>query len=95
MSPSMYKNCPHCQTAKGDYVDPKTKQGTIIAHNPINLLCINFTMVEPSKGGKENILVLTDAFTKFNQTFMTPNQKALTVAKILVDKWFYIYGIPT
>ena len=23
-----------------------------------------------------------------------PNQKVLTIAKILVDKWFYVYGIP-
>ena len=26
--------------------------------------------------------------------FVTNNQKALTTAKILVDKWFYIYRIP-
>ena len=24
---------------------------------------------------------------------VTPNQKALTVAKVLVDKWFHVYGI--
>ena len=89
------KTCPHCQTVKGDYTDPKTKPGTIIANNPMDLLCINFTKVDPSKSGKENILVLTDAFTKFSQAFTTPNQKALTVAKILVDKLFYVYGIPT
>ena len=47
-----------------------------------------------SRDGKENVLVLTDAFSKFSQTFVTPNQKALTVAKIIVDKWFYVYGIP-
>ena len=61
----------------------------------MDLLCIDFTKVDPSKSGKENILVLTDAFTKFNQAFITPNQKLLTIAKILVDKWFYVYGIPT
>ena len=88
------KNCPHCQTVKGDYVDPKTKPGVIIAHNPMDLLCIDLTKVDPLKDGKENILVLTDAFTKFSQAFITPHQKALTVAKILVDKWFYVYGIP-
>ena len=88
------KSCPQCQTAKGDYTDPKTKPGSIIANNPMDLLCIDFTKVDPSKSGKENILVLTDAFTKFSQAFITPNQKALTVAKILVDKWFYVYGIP-
>ena len=88
------KTCPRCQTAKGDYTDPKTKLGSIIANNPMDLLCIDFTKVDPSKSGKENILVLTDAFTKFSQAFITPNQKALTIAKILVDKWFYVYGIP-
>ena len=67
----------------------------IIANNPVDLLCIDFTKVDPSKSSKENILVLTDAFTKFSQVFITPNQKALTVVKILVDKWFYIYGIST
>ena len=89
------KNCPHCQTVKGDYVDPKTKLGTIIAHNPVDLLYIDFTKVVPLQDGKVNILVLTDVFTKFSQAFITPNQKALTIAKILVDKWFYMYGIPT
>ena len=52
----------------------------------MDLMCVDFTKVDPSKDGKENILVLTDAFTKFSQTFVTPNQKAITVAKILVDK---------
>ena len=80
---------------KGDYIDPKTKLGTIIGNNPMDLLCIDFTKVDPSEGSKENVLVLTDTFTKFSQVFITPNQKALTIAKILLDKWFYIYGIPT
>ena len=88
------KTCPRCQTVKGDYTDPKMKPGSIIANNSMDLLCIDFTKVDPSKRGKENILVLTDTFTKFSQAFVTPNQKALTIAKILVDKWFYVYGIP-
>ena len=50
------KNCPHCQTVKDDYVDLKTKLGTIISHNPVDLLCIDFTKVDPSKDGKENSL---------------------------------------
>ena len=88
------KECPHCQIAKGDYTEPNTIPGVIIANNPMDLVCIDFTKVDPSKDGKENILVLTDAFTKFSQAFVTPNQKAITIAKILVDKWFYTYGIP-
>ena len=92
---SYVKNCPQCQIAKGDCMDIKTKPGTIIANNPMDMLCIDFTKIDPLKNSKENILVLTDAFTKFSQAFVPPNQKALTIAKILVDKCFYIYGIPT
>ena len=35
----------------------------------MDLLCIDFTKVDPTKDGKENILVLTDTFTKFSQPF--------------------------
>ena len=68
--------------------------GVIIASNPMDLMCVDITNVDPSKDGKENILVLTDAFTKFSQAFVTANQKAITIVKILVDRWFYVYGIP-
>ena len=52
----------------------------------MDLMCMDFTKVDPLKDCKENILVLTDAFTKFSQVFVTPNQKAITIAKILLDK---------
>ena len=88
------KKIPQCQTVKGHNIDPKTKLGTIITNNPLDPLCINVTKVDPLKDGKLNILVLTYTFTKFSQAFITPNQKAITLAKILGDKWFYVYGIP-
>ena len=88
------KECPWCQIAKGNYTEPNTIPGVIIANNPMDLMCIDFTKVDPSKDGKENILVLTDAFTKFSQVFVTPNHKAITVTKILVERWLYVYGIP-
>ena len=47
-----------------------------------------------SRDGKKNILVLNDTFTKFSDTFVTNNQKALTITKILVNKWFHVYWIP-
>ena len=37
------KTCPQCQTVKGDYTDPKTKLGSIIPNNPMDLFCIDFT----------------------------------------------------
>ena len=67
------KNCPHCQTTSGKYTDPKTKLGSIIANNQLDLLCINIMKLDPSKDYKGNILVLTNTFIKFTQAFMTPN----------------------
>ena len=80
------KNCPWCQVAKGHYIGPKTKPSSIIANGPLYLLCVNFTKIDPSRDGKEDVLVLIDAFSKYSQAFVTPNQKALTVAKIVMDK---------
>ena len=39
--------------------------------------------------------MFTDAFTKFSLAVCTPNQRAKTVAKILVEKWFHVYGVPS
>ena len=86
--------CKWCLISKGDYTEPKTQQGSLVAHQPLELLCIDFTKADVAKGGKENILVLTDAFSKYSQAFVTSNQKSLTVAKILVEKWFSVLGIP-
>ena len=86
-------NCNQYHVAKDHYTGLHTQQGSLVANNPLDLLCIDFSKVDPSRDGKENILVLTDAFTKFSQAFITNNQKALTVAKVLVEKWFYMYGI--
>ena len=87
-------NCHQCHVAKGHYTAPHTQQGLLFANNPLDLLCIDFLKVDQSKDGKENVLVLTDAFTKFSQAFVTNNQKGLTITKVLVNKWFYVYGIP-
>ena len=86
-------NCHQCHVAKGHYTGLYTQQGLLVANNPLDLLCIDFLKVDPSRDSKENILVLTDALTKFSQAFITNNQKALTITKILVEKYVYVYGI--
>ena len=92
---SWVEQCRRYQVAKGNYNIPKPKYGHLIAHNPLDLVCLDFTKVDPSKGGKENVLVMTDAFTKFSVAVTTNNQQALTVAKALVESWFHVNGIPS
>ena len=66
----------------------------LIANQPNKLICMDFTVLEKTDDGIENDLVITDAFTKWNRTIPTRDQKAKTVAKILVKEWFYQYGVP-
>ena len=87
--------CSCCQVAKGNYITPRPKIGYLKSNNPVDLLCLDFTKIDPSRTGKENVLIMTDAFSKFSVAVMTPNQRALTVAKVLVDKWFHVYGVPS
>ena len=91
--PSMVKDaqnwvtgCRRCQVARGDYNQPKPRIGHLKANNPLDLICLDFTKIDPSKTGKENVLIITDAFSKFSLAVCTPNQTAKTVAKVLVEK---------
>ena len=85
--------CSHCKVTKGQYTGPDMQWDPLVFHNLMDLLYINFTKLNPSKDSKEDALVLTDAFSMFSQAFVTPNQKPITVTKLLMDKLFYVYGI--
>jgi hypothetical protein len=66
----------------------------MLSTQPLELVCIDFLKVEPSKGGIENILVVTDHFSKYAQAFPCRNQTATTTAKVLYENFFRHYGFP-
>lgn len=68
--------------------------GSLTAKRPLEVLAMDFTVLERSNSGIENVLVLTDVFTKSTQTVTTKDQKAVTVAKALVKEWFVRFGEP-
>ena len=82
-----------CLHSCGDYNYPKPVFGQILANHPLELLCFDFNKIDPAKNGRENVLVLTDAFTKFSLAVVTTNQKALTVTKVLVVQVVYTCGM--
>ena len=69
--------CKRCLVSKVDYNEPKTVQGSLVANQPLELLCIDFTKADVVKGGKENILILTDAFSKYKQAFVMTTRSLL------------------
>ena len=86
--------CHRCTVAKFPHCKVRTPLGRLHASNPFEVLAIDYTILEPSSDGRENVLVMTDVFTKYTIAVATRNQKADTVAKILVTEWFNRYGVP-
>ena len=65
-----------------------------MAERPLEIVTMDFTLLEKSSDGKENVLILSDVFTKFTVAVPTKDQKAVTVAKVLVKEWFHKFDIP-
>ena len=62
---------------------------------PLELVCMDFVTVEPSKGGISNTLVITDNFTKYALAIPTRDQTARTTAEALYSNFIVHYGIMT
>ena len=87
------RKCQRCTIAEaGKALHPT--MGSLTASAPLEILAIDFTLLEMSSSGYENVLVLTDVFTKFTQAIPTKDQKATTVARTLVKEWFERLGVP-
>lgn len=87
------KRCERCCVAKAETPKPCTPMGKIEAGKPWEMLAIDFTVLD-KRQGIENVLIITDVFTRFSFAFPTKDQKAATVAKILKEHIFDKFGAP-
>lgn len=92
---SWVQQCERCQLAKDGGQVPHSYMGHLLASRPNEILAIDFTLLEPSRNGFENALVMTDVFSKFTMAIPTRDQTASTVARVLVSEWFYKFGVPS
>ena len=86
------RSCKRCGLNKAARAKPE--MGTLRALRPLEMIAIDFTTVEKSDKCIENILVITDVFTKFSQAIPTWNQIAKCVATVLKNTWFGRFGLP-
>ena len=89
------KNCVKCTLAKTPTPKVRPPLRQLLAFRPLELVALDFVKVDWGKGGMEDILTITDGFTKWAQAIPCQNLLAVTVAKKLRDHWFTIFGIPT
>ena len=73
---------------------PSAELVSITSSQPMELVCIDFLSLERSKGGYEDILVITDHFTRYAQAIPTRNKSAKVTAKALFENFIVHYGFP-
>ena len=66
----------------------------IIASQPMELVHMDFLSIEPAKGNIENVLVITDHFTRYAQAYPSKTQTAQATAKMLWENFIRHYGFP-
>lgn len=88
------RECECCVVTKATQPRVRTFMGNLLVSRPLEIVAIDFTVLERASNGQEHVLIVTDVFSKFTQAYPTPDQRACTVARILTEKWFYIYGVP-
>ncbi|KAL7841777.1 hypothetical protein SRHO_G00254680 [Serrasalmus rhombeus] len=88
------QQCERCTLAKPPQMRPRAPMGHLFASRPNEIVAIDFSFLEPARDGTEQVLVITDVFSKFTQVIPTRDQRAPTVANVLIKDWFYRYGVP-
>lgn len=89
------RTCESCALRRAPKPSHAAPLVSITSSEPLELVCIDYLKLEQSKGGYENILVITDHFTKYAQAIPTRNQTAKTTAKVLFEKFIVFYGFPS
>ena len=88
------KKCERCALSKEPLPCVRPAMGHLLPTRPLEVLAIDVMLLEPATEGRENVLVMTDVFTKFTQAVSTRDQRVSTTAKVLLREWFFKCGVP-
>ena len=89
---SYINSCPRC-------IRRKSQPDTAPLHNieatqTLELIYLDYLQIEPSKENIENVLIITDHFTRYAQAYPSKTWTALATAKLLWNNFIIHYGFP-
>ena len=90
---SYINSCPRCLRRKSQ--PDKAPLLSIEASQPLELIHLDYLKLEHSKGNIENVLVITDHFTRYAQAFQSKTQTTLATVKLLWNNFILHYGFPS
>ena len=90
-------NCPKCCIFEAKPQIPPLEP--ILCTEPLDLVHINYVSMEVTVGMKEkpvvkNVLVVEDHFTRYTQVYVTNNHTTHTMARVLYNEFFSVFGFP-
>lgn len=88
------RRCQVCQQTKRPAVQLYQPPGHLVATTPLEVVSVDFLKVDTAANGQENILVMTDVFSKWAVAVPTKDQTAGTVVHCLLHHWIFRYGVP-
>ena len=88
------KACFHCLKSKTPIPTVRPLMRHLLAFKPMELVAMDFLKLDKGKGVIEDVLTITDAFSKWSVAIPCKDQTAKIAAKVLMQNWFSIYGVP-
>ena len=90
-------NCEKCRIFEAKPQIPPMEP--ILCTEPLDLVHIDYVSMEVTVGVKEkpvikNVLVVKDHFTCYTQAYVTNNHTTCTMARILYNEFFLVFGFP-
>lgn len=86
--------CKRCVLSKTPEPEARAPLVSITTTAPLELVCIDFWSAEDVNNKSVDVLVVTDHFTKLACAYVCPNQTAKSVARVLWNNFFCVYGFP-
>ena len=91
------RNCPKCRIFEAKPQIPPMEP--ILCTEPLDLVHIDYVSMEVTVGVKEkpvvkNVLVVENHFTRYTQAYVTNNHTMRTMARVLYNKFFLVFGFP-